>query len=853
MTSAEKSLPELLRGVRAELDIATTTDTVSLARPRAKLAWIASMLSPQRAEARRLLDLAAEVASAIGLVETEVEEDTRRLNATRGAVGAALEHLADPDDFGKELLIIQAGQQLLRTLGRDPADWLRGGPESPAVEATTPESCGSSLSLDDTAALLLMVEPHERDEMERLRTSLAALAADEATIDLVRNLAAEAVASISGVLDDADEARDHSVALARVSECVDQAVRARDDAENASMLAPAPKPTNVPTPASAIPEVPAPKPAIETLAAVSDTLPEGDHELIADFVVECRDYLESAEAALLQLEVNPTDSEAINTVFRAFHTVKGTSGFLGLDHLTSFAHEAESLFTRVRDKELPFAGGIPDIALRAVDVVKALVSAVEQALGGKPMTRPVEYEEVLGQLARIAAGEVVSAATSPSPRAAPELVADDASPAWVAETLAQAKPAAAKWNGEDRRDPASDSSIRVRTDRLDRLIDMIAELVIAQTMIAQDAEMPSAGHNALARKVSHAGKIVRELHDLSLSMRMVPLKPTFQKMTRLVRDIAQGVGKEVEFATEGEETEIDRNMVDALSDPLVHMVRNAVDHGIETPDARAAAGKPRQGVIRLSAMHAGGNVVVELRDDGKGLDRDRIIEKAIEKGLIESASKMSESEIFNLIFAPGFSTAAQVTGLSGRGVGMDVVRRNIESLRGRIEINSVAGQGTVFTARLPLTLAVTDGMLVQVGAERYVIPTTSIFMSFRPERGALSTIAGRGEMVRLRDDVMPMFRLHRLFNVAGAQEDPCSALVVIVAVGQERVALLVDALLGQQQVVAKSLGDGIGKIHGVSGGAILGDGRVGLILDVSELIVMLRQHEESPELLRSVA
>lgn len=853
MTSAEQSLPELLRGVRAELDTATTADTVSLARPRAKLAWIASMLPAQRAEARRLLDLAAEVASAIGLVETEGDDDTRRLNATRGAVGAALEHLADPDDFGKELLIIQAGQQLLRTLGRDPAEWLRGGGESATAETPPPESRASTLSLDDTAALLLMVEPHERDEMERLRTSLATLAADEATIELVRALAAEAVASISRVLDDTDAASDHSVTLAQVSDYVDQAVRARDDAENASMLAPAAKPAEVPAPAPASPRALAAKSAMVVPDAVNDTLPEGDHELIADFVVECRDYLESAEAALLELEVNPTDSEAINTVFRAFHTVKGTSGFLGLDVLTSFAHEAESLFTRVRDKELPFAGGIPDVALRAVDVVKALVSAVEQALGGKPMTRPAAYDDVLAQLARIAAGDAETAAAPLPPRSAPALVKEGAAAAWVAEALAKAKPAAAKWNGEDRRDPSSDSSIRVRTDRLDRLIDMIAELVIAQTMIAQDAEMPSAGHNALARKVSHAGKIVRELHDLSLSMRMVPLKPTFQKMTRLVRDVAQGVGKEVEFATDGEETEIDRNMVDALSDPLVHMVRNAVDHGIETPDARVAAGKPRQGRIRLSAMHAGGNVVVELRDDGKGLDRDRIVEKAIEKGLIESASKMSESEIFNLIFAPGFSTAAQVTGLSGRGVGMDVVRRNIDSLRGRIEISSVAGEGTVFTVRLPLTLAVTDGMLVQVGAERYVIPTTSIFMSFRPERGALSTIAGRGEMVRLRDDVMPMFRLHRLFNVAGAQEDPCSALVVIVAVGEERVALLVDALLGQQQVVAKSLGDGIGKVNGVSGGAILGDGRVGLILDVGELIVMLRKHEESPEPLRSVA
>lgn len=876
MISAEQSLPDLLRGVRAELDAATTSDTVTLARPRAKLAWIASTLPPQRADARRLLDLAAEAASAIGITLESDEEDLRRLNAVRAAVCAAVEHLTDPDDFGRELLLIQAGQQLLRSLGRDAADWMRGA--APVVNevdaaASEPSDASSELTLDDAAALLLMVEPSERDEMERIRRALLVLADNSHEVPLVRSLAADAAASIARVLTDVSAAEDLVTGLQEVSDYVSQAVRARDNAENASVAAPvdtssvAPAPVPVPpapsepvvTHAPAAPQLaipigvpdlpvasaaPAAVAPVAALVETADTLPEGDHELIADFVVECRDYLESAEAALLELEANPTNSEAINTVFRAFHTVKGTSGFLGLDVITTFAHEAESLFSRVRDKELPFAGVIPDVALRASDVVKALVDAVDKALKGTPMTRPRDYDVVLAELARIAAGDAASLAAStntffPTPDTEarkPKLV-----------------PAQEAWKGEERRDQSADSSIRVRTDRLDRLIDMVAELVIAQTMIAQDDSVPQVGHHGLARKVSHAGKIVRELHDLSLSMRMVPLKPTFQKMTRLVRDVAQNVGKEVEFVTDGEETEIDRNMVDALSDPLVHMVRNAVDHGIEMPDARILAGKPRHGTVRLSAKHSGGNVLVELRDDGRGLDKDRIIEKAIEKGLIESAAKMTESEIFNLIFAPGFSTAAQVTGLSGRGVGMDVVRRNIEALRGLIDISSAPGEGTVFTVRLPLTLAVTDGMLVQVGPERYVIPTTSIYMSFRPERGALTTIAGRGEMVRLREEVMPMFRLHRLFNVEGAHEDPCAALCVVVAVGSQRVALLVDALLGQQQVVAKSLGEGIGKIEGVSGGAILGDGRVGLILDVAELLVILRRRDDVPETLRSVA
>jgi two-component system chemotaxis sensor kinase CheA len=332
-----------------------------------------------------------------------------------------------------------------------------------------------------------------------------------------------------------------------------------------------------------------------------------------------------------------------------------------------------------------------------------------------------------------------------------------------------------------------------------------------------------------------------------MSMRMVPLKATFQKLTRLVRDVAAKLGKDVEFVTEGEDTEIDRNMVDVVGDPLVHMVRNAVDHGVESPEDRLRAGKPRTGRVKLSAYQAGGSVIVELRDDGKGLSRDHIVRKAVERGLIESDRGMTDGEVFQLIFAPGFSTAEQVTDVSGRGVGMDVVKRNIESVRGRVEIASEPGQGTTFYVRLPLTLAVTDGMLVRVGAERYVVPTTNIHMSFRPERGMLQTVGGRGEVVTLRGEVMPVVRLHRLFGVPGAEQDPTQALLMIVGDGrQRRSALLVDELLGQQQVVAKSLGDGIGAVGGVAGGAILGDGRVGLILDVGDIVALAQSGEATP-------
>ncbi|RKY26816.1 MAG: chemotaxis protein CheA, partial [Planctomycetota bacterium] len=311
---------------------------------------------------------------------------------------------------------------------------------------------------------------------------------------------------------------------------------------------------------------------------------------------------------------------------------------------------------------------------------------------------------------------------------------------------------------------------------------------------------------------------------------------TFQKMARLVRDLARKSGKAINFVTEGEDTEIDRNMVEAINDPLVHMMRNAVDHGIESREERMAAGKPETGTVTLRAYHAAGNVVIEIIDDGKGLDRDKILKKAIEKGIIEPGREPPDSEVFNLIMGAGFSTAEVVTDVSGRGVGMDVVRRNIESLRGKQEIASEKGKGTTFTVRLPLTLAIIDGMLLRVGRDIYIVSTASINQAFQPEEGAVSTVAQKGEMVMLRGELIPIVRLHRLFNVKEAHEDFNKSLLVVVESDNRRCALMIDEIIGQQQIVIKSLGKTFGNIRGISGGAILGDGHVGLILDVAGLL-----------------
>lgn len=571
---------------------------------------------------------------------------------------------------------------------------------------------------------------------------------------------------------------------------------------------------------------------------------EVDPTLFADFVTESREYMEEAEASLLELESDPGNAEAVNTVFRAFHTIKGTSGFLGLDTIAELAHHAESLFNRFREGELRCTGALADLSLRSVDALSALLNAAEAAVQGGEMALPDGFNELMRILGDPDAAGYVGAdgGGSDVKTAALPTIERDAGPPAGPEAAENSSSRTARSGPSD----AADSWVRVRTDRLDELINMVGELVIAHSMLAQDSSMVLTGDTELNRKVTHSGKIVRELQDLSVSMRMVPLKGVFQKMARLVRDTARKSGKEIEFVVEGEDTEIDRNMVDVIGDPLVHMIRNAVDHGIEKPDVRREAGKDEQGTVRLSAFHAGGNVVVELTDDGKGLNREMILSKAIQKGLVEADRVLADNEILELIFAPGFSTAEAVTDLSGRGVGMDVVKRNIEELRGRVEISSTVGSGTTFTIRLPLTLAVTDGMLVQVGGERYIIPTASIQQSFRPAKSELSTVVGTGEIVNVRGESLSILRLHRLFGVRDGYKQPSDGLLVIVGVGTQRCAVLVDELVGQYQAVAKPLGDGIGKIRGVAGSAILGDGRVGLILDVAELVTVARESETTP-------
>ncbi|MBF0530648.1 MAG: chemotaxis protein CheA, partial [Deltaproteobacteria bacterium] len=379
------------------------------------------------------------------------------------------------------------------------------------------------------------------------------------------------------------------------------------------------------------------------------------------------------------------------------------------------------------------------------------------------------------------------------------------------------------------------STVKVDTIKLDGLVDLVGELVIAQSLVSSNDRISSLKDQKLLRDLNHMSRITSELQRTAMSMRMVPIRQTFQKMIRLVRDLSRKSGKLVDLEMKGEDTEIDRNMVDTIYDPLVHMVRNSMDHGIELPPLREKRSKPPTGHILLSAFHQGGNIVIQIEDDGQGLDQTKILAKAVERGLIGPEDHLSQTAIFNLIFQPGFSTAEKVTDVSGRGVGMDVVKKTIEKLRGKVEIQSQLDLGSTITLRLPLTLAIIDGMIVRVGENRYILPTVAIRESFRPGPQDYFTIKGQGELIKVRENLLPLVRLGEVLQSGNTFDDPTQALVVVVENEGERRCLMVDEVLGKQEIVIKSLGERMKHIKALAGGSIMGDGRVGLILDVSGL------------------
>lgn len=433
---------------------------------------------------------------------------------------------------------------------------------------------------------------------------------------------------------------------------------------------------------------------------------------------------------------------------------------------------------------------------------------------------------------------VEAAAEKPAETAAPVQPAESAAPAVAAKPAAK-KPAAKAPAPA----PKQDSSIRVDLSKIDQLVNLVGELVITQSMLSQfgeQAEQNEGGTSDWADKLkeglTHLERHTRDLQESVMNIRMLPVSFAFNRMPRIVHDVSQKLGKKIELVMEGEGTELDKTMLEALTDPLVHIVRNSIDHGVEAPDVRLAAGKPETGTVKLAAFHQGGNILIQITDDGAGIHADKIRQKAIEKGVIDEDIKMSDEEVIDLIFHPGFSTADVISDISGRGVGMDVVRRNIRGLGGSVEVKTEQGKGSVFTIRLPLTLAILDGQLAKVGSETYVFPLVSIVESIQVDKSLVKGIAGQTELYKLRDSYIPVIRLHDKLGIADARTDLEEGLLVVVEDGGRRAGIFVDDLLGQQQVVIKSLESNFMKISSIAGATILGDGTVSLILDVTETL-----------------
>ena len=734
---------------------------------------------------------------------------------------------------------------------------------------------------------LAFVDPHGKKPAEELRRLIAEL---EQTVAVhapqaIRDLAAEArsrVESSPGVA--ATFTTDAIVHFhdwqPRMQEAVIAWSREPSSGSQQAPASPMPQPvasqSAMPQPR---PQSPAPAARATAATELFSVLPDdADGELVRLFCSESQDLLQDIEQGVLVLEESPQDTNTLATVFRAFHTFKGNASVMKLAVIQRLAHELESLLDGARRGTHRLDRRAIDAILAGADIFKqfigemaaqiegtgvgkqislpvaAVIDEVKALLSGQPqasalqapknatpapvVSTPVVSAPVAPQPAVVSAPAVITpppdAEISPAPTPAVIVPADAEQPAVARPAVAAASAGA-----------GAAGLIRVDTAKLDGLIDLVGELVIAQSMVTQNSDLQAVASEQLARSLGQLRGISTELQRTALSLRMVPVRGTFQKMARLVRDLSGQVGKEIRLVLEGEETELDRTLVEELGDPLVHMIRNAADHGIESPTDRVAAGKDSSGTITLRAFHKGGMVFLQIQDDGRGLSVSRIRGKAVERGLISAHEQLTDRDVLDLIFAPGFSLASKVTDLSGRGVGMDVVRRNIERLRGTIEIDSVEGRGTTFTIGLPLTLAIIEGLLVQVGDQRFVVPTLSVRESFRPLPSMMSVVQGRGEMVSVRGTLTPLLRLANYLHIPSAVTDPTQGIVMVLEAGQDFRCVLVDALVGKQEVVIKSLGETFQDQHEFAGAAILGDGRVGLILDTTSLVRLKLKHGEA--------
>lgn len=543
-------------------------------------------------------------------------------------------------------------------------------------------------------------------------------------------------------------------------------------------------------------------------------------DLINDFIVESEELIDKLDQDLVELENRKNDLDLLNGIFRCAHTIKGSSSFLGFDKMSKVTHHAEEILNKLRKGEMVVTRDIMDILLEFVDVIKKLLDDIKN---GADTT---SIDETVKKLKLANEGKFVASSTK-APEQPQESKKSKKSPN---------KPSQIKKVSK-----AIEQTIRVDVSRLDSLMNLVGELVLSRNRITQLAMELERKHEGdfiieqLTETTSQIGLITTELQLAVMKTRMVPIGKVFNKFPRMVRDLCRDLNKEIELIISGEDTELDKSVVEEIGDPLIHMLRNAVDHGVESPEERVKKGKPRKGNVWLNAYHEGNHIVIEIKDDGKGIDPEKIKQKAIEKQIItpDEAKNLNKEEIFGLIFRPGFSTAEKVTGVSGRGVGMDVVKTNIEKLNGIITIDSEINKGSTFKLKLPLTLAIIQALLVEVSGEVFAIPLVSVIETVKINDNEIHNFEGR-EVLKLRDSVLSLIRLDEVFQLEGSFSQ--DMYVVVVALAEKKIGLIVDRLVGQEEIVIKSLGEYLGGNVGIAGATIMGDGKVRLIIDVSGIM-----------------
>jgi len=589
----------------------------------------------------------------------------------------------------------------------------------------------------------------------------------------------------------------------------------------------------------------------ETGASSDDNLEEmnGMDAIVNEFLVESNENLDQLDQDLVDLEQNPSETGILASIFRTIHTIKGTCGFIGFSKLESVAHVGESLLSKLRDGELTINPPITSALLAMVDAIRQILSCIENSKN----EGDVDYSELIGTLTSLQKGESVVTAVAAS-EAAPGLSKIESTEE-VSESLdeeEQSQPPAPlsqspKSSVSEKQDDAesgvekkqegrgvAETNLRVDVKLLDRLMNLVGELVLARNQILQFN--PNDQDSTYAATTQHLNLVTTELQEGVMKTRMQPIGNIWNKFPRVVRDLAASCGKKIRLEMEGKETELDKTLIEAIKDPLTHIVRNSADHGIETPEARKAAGKPEEGMLKLRAFHEGGQVNIEIIDDGGGIDPERIKQKALEKNLItqEKAARMSDRELVNLVFAPGFSTAAKVTNVSGRGVGMDVVKTNIEKIGGTVDIQSTHGQGTTLKVKIPLTLAIIPALTITTGGDRYAIPQVNllelVLLEGEQAKKNVEFIQG-APVYRLRGHLLPLIYLHEQLKVEKKEAKDTINIVVLQA-DDRQFGLVVEGVNDTEEIVVKPLSPQLKGIAAFSGATIMGDGKVALILDV---------------------